>query len=187
MSERSALRAAGEGAVQHLFWPALVLSAALLGVFQMLDQPLRTPAAANGIVSYELAGTAAAAQAIIDSWDARARGLALFGLGLDYLFMPSYALAIGLGCVRARRGLAARWSWLALPGLALAWGQGAAALLDATENYSLARMLLDGAAAAPWPSLAAGCAAVKFVLIAMGLAYALAGAAIWLGGRLALR
>ncbi len=63
-------------------------------------------------------------------------------------------------------------------------GQGAAALLDAVENFALTRMLVDGVAQAPWPALAAGCAAVKFVLVGLGLTFALAGASCWLAGRL---
>ena len=88
--------------------------------------------------------------------------------------MPSYALAIALGCMRARRRLAASWPWLAGIGLALAWGQGAAALLDATEIFALFKMLLAGVASAPWPALAAVCATIKFVLVLAGLLYALA-------------
>lgn len=179
--------------LQRLFWPALILALAIMVVFGIIDAPLHTPAAAkeiapgiatSGIVAYELAGSVTAAQAMIDSWDARARLYAAFGLGLDYLYMPSYALAIALGCLWARRRLAAHRPRLAALGLALAWGLGAAALLDATENFALLKMLLAGAAAAPWPALAAACATVKFLLVVAGLLYALAGAASWAVGRL---
>ncbi len=174
--------------VQRLFWPALILTLAILAVFSVIDAPLRTPAAtkgsASGIIAYELAGSVTAAQAMIDSWDARARLYAAFGLGLDYLYMPSYALAIALGCMWARRRLAARWPWLGGVGLALAWGLGAAALLDAIENFALLKMLLAGVASAPWPALAAVCATIKFVLVVAGLLYAVAGAAAWIVSKL---
>lgn len=188
MSDRRTKGAAPAGPVQWLFWPALILALVILAVFSVIDAPLRTPAAtkgiASGIAAYELAGSTLAAQAMIDSWDARARLYAAFGLGLDYLYMPSYALAIALGCMRARRRLAARWPWLAGIGLALAWGQGAAALLDATENFALFKMLLAGVASALWPALAAVCATIKFVLVLAGLLYALAGAVAWLVSKL---
>jgi hypothetical protein len=44
--------------------------------------------------------------------------------------------------------------------------------------------MLLAAVADPWPAIAFGCAAVKFVLIAGGLIYAAAGGIAWLAGRL---
>jgi len=165
---------------QWLFWPALILALVIFAAFRLIDAPLQNPVTPNGIVSFELAGSVAQAQAMLDSWDARARLYAAFGLGLDYLFMVSYALAIGLGCLRAAGTLGRRWPWLAGLGRFLAWGLGLAALLDAVENVALTTMLLAGTASAPWPALAAGCATAKFVLVALGLLYALAGAVMWL-------
>lgn len=163
-----------------LFWPALTLTLAILAVFSVIDAPLQNAAAPSGIISFELAGAVARAQAMLDSWDAHARLYAAFGLGLDYLFMVSYAVAIGLGCAGLAGVLGRRWPRLGRVGRILAWGLLPAALLDAVENIALLRMLLAGAASAPWPALAAGCAAVKFALVALGLLYALAGAAFWL-------
>ena len=70
-------------------------------MLQAVNAPLKTPAAPQGIVSYEFAGTTAAAQGILDSWDAGAKVHAGFSLGLDYLYMPVYALTIGLACAWA--------------------------------------------------------------------------------------
>ncbi len=164
---------------QPLFWPALIIALAVFAVFRVINAPLQNAAAPNGIVSFELAGSVPRAQAIMDAWDARARLYAAFGLGLDYLFMVGYALAIGLGCLRAAGILGRRRPELAGLGSVLAWGMAAAALLDATENLALARMLFAGSASAPWPALAAACAAIKFALVALGLLYALAGAVVW--------
>ena len=91
-----------------LFWPAFALALFVMAVFRVIDVPLQTSAAPSGVISYELAGSAPAAQAMIDSWGAQARLYAAFGLGLDYLFMLSYALAIGLGAAWAGRQLGAR-------------------------------------------------------------------------------
>ncbi len=168
---------------QWLFWPALILTLIIFAAFRIVDAPLQNPSAPSGIVSFELAGSVAKAQGMIDSWDTEAQHYAAFGLGLDYLFMVSYALAIGLGCLRAADVLGRRWIRLAGLGRLLAWGMGVAALLDAVENFALMKMLLAGAASAPWPALAAGCAAIKFGLVIAGLIYGLAGALTWLGSR----
>lgn len=97
------------------FWAFLAGTLILFAIFRVLDAPLRTAAAPNGIVSFELAGTPSQAQTIIDSWHemafllssvegqpvpgfvSRAYSFAVFGLGIDYLFMPIYATALALG------------------------------------------------------------------------------------------
>ncbi len=154
-----------------LFLSLLALTLILFAVFRVLDSPLRTAAAPSGIVSYELAGTPAAAQSILDSWDARARLFAAFGLGFDYLFMPSYALALSLGILLAAGRHAGAFAKL---GAWLGWGALAAALFDAVENCSLWLFML-GDFQALWPRLASICATVKFTLLLLGLAYALVG------------
>jgi hypothetical protein len=153
------------------FLPLLALTLILFAVFRVLDAPLRTAAAPNGIVSYELAQTPDAAQAMINSWDARAQLFAAFGLGIDYLFMPAYALTLSLGILLAagrHPGVFARL------GTWLGWGALAAALFDAVENFSLWQ-ILTGNIQPNWPGLAATCATVKFALLLLGLAYALPG------------
>ncbi len=152
-----------------LFYSFFALTIAIFGVFRLLDQPLRTDAAPSGIVSFELAGQTKSAQAMIDSWDANARLFAAFVLGLDYLFMPAYALALSLGLLLAiidrknRYGAFAAW---------MGWGVLAAALFDAVENYALWRELI-GPVVDPFPQIAAFCATVKFILLIAGLVTAL--------------
>jgi hypothetical protein len=163
-----------------LLWLVLLtLTMALTIVLQAVNVPLKTPAAPQGIVSYEFAGTTTAAQGILDSWDAGAKVHAGFSLGLDYLYMPAYALTIGLACAWAARALGSRKRWVGSLGRVLAFGLGLATLLDATENYALTTMLFS-AAADPWPAVARWCATGKFALIAAGLVYALAGFILWL-------
>lgn len=158
---------------QPLFWTALAGTLALFLVFRVLNAPLVTPAAPGGIVTFELAGLPPASQAILDSWDARARIYAAFGLGLDYLFMLCYALALALGTLLASGRHA---GGLATLGALAGWGSLAAALFDAVENYALWRLLLDGVSG-PWSGLGAVCAATKFALLALGLLYALSAGA----------
>lgn len=167
-----------------LFGVALVFSLLIFSVFRVIDVPLQTSAAPRGIISFELAGTGARAQAMLDSWDARARLYAALGLGLDYLFMVSYAATIGLAAAWAGRQLGAHRRWPIALGLALGWGLALAALLDAVENFALTVMLLAGTAAAPWPVVSAVCATVKFGLVILGLIFAFAGAVFWLAARL---
>lgn len=160
-----------------LFWIAFVASLILIAVFGVIGEPLITPAAPSGIVSFELAGNPANAQAMLDSWDESARLYAAFGLGIDYLFMVAYSTAIALGCVWAARVLQ-RSNWpLIWLGNILAWGQGLAGILDGVENAALSVVLLK-VPASPWPELAYWCASIKFSLIFFGLVYTFLGLAI---------
>ncbi len=156
------------------FAGSALAAVAVFAVIGLWNRPLQTPAAPNGIVSLELANTPAAAQAMLDAWTARARLFAGLSLGIDYLFMVLYAVAIGLGCVLVGAQHRGRVETL---GHALAWGMFAAAALDAVENAALIHMLTRGAAAMPWPRVAATCATVKFALVAAGLAFVLVGGA----------
>jgi hypothetical protein len=142
-------------------------------ILQIVAQPLQTPTAPRGIVSYEFAGTTDRVTAIFAGWDEQARVHAGFSLGFDYLFMPLYAMTIALGCLWA----AERWRWRPVAGLGslLAWGVWGAAVLDAVENLALWQ-LLTGPVADPWPALAWWCALIKFVLVGLGMVYILAGA-----------
>ena len=154
-----------------LFLTFLTLTLVLFAVFRVLDEPLRTPAAPNGIVSFELAGSPGASQLMVDSWSDYARLLAAFGLGIDYLFMPIYALALSLGILlaagRHSGGFARLGAWMG-------WAALVAPLFDAVENYGLLHSLLSPLFSL-WPLVASVCATVKFTLLLLGLAYALVG------------
>jgi len=175
---------------KSLFFALLAGTLILFAVFRVLDAPLRTAAAPNGIVSFELAGTPFQTQAIIDSWHemafllssvagepvpgfvSRAYSFAVFGLGLDYLFMPVYATALALGILLAASKHESRF---AVFGAWLGWGAYAATLFDAVENYALARMLMMNEVWSPYPEVAAFCASLKFGLLLLGLFYAIIG------------
>lgn len=170
-----------------LFWALFALTLVLAVALNSVDVRVRTPAAPRGIISYEFAADVARGQAIIDSWTPLARNYASFQLGLDYLYMPSYALTIALGCLWAALGLAARARWLADLGRFLALGQGLAALLDATENAALLRMLFAATAAEPWRGIAFMAASVKFALVVSGLLFVIAGVVSWFVAKFAGR
>lgn len=174
---------------KRLFVTFLFMTLLLLAVFRVLDQPLRTDAAPNGIVSFELAGDSLTARAITDSWKqlslllSSVAGqpnpdivntpfvLAAFGLGLDYLFMPTYAIALAFGTLLATQK---HRGWINSVGALAGYGAFAAMLFDAVENFALLRILL-GAYQSSYPAIAAYCATVKFGLLIFGLLVCLAG------------
>jgi len=160
-----------------VFVPLFVLTLVVMAVLNVVGGPLKTGVAPQGIVSYELAGNVSAARAILDSWDTRARIHAGFSLGFDFLFMVLYSTTIAYACAWVSGSWQGKYRPVASVGLWLAWGQWAAALLDAIENGALWAMLA-AAPAAPWPQIARWCATVKFALVLLGLAYAIVGG-VW--------
>ncbi len=162
------------------FWGWLGPTLVVMLVLQIVGTPLQTPTAPRGIISYEFAGTTERAAAILAGWDENARLHAGFSLGLDYLFMPLYAMTIALGCLWA----AERWRRRPLTALGtlLAWGVWLAAVFDVVENLALWR-LLSGTQTDPWPGIAWWCALLKFALVGGGLVYILVGAIVGLERR----
>jgi hypothetical protein len=163
---------------RHSLPVLIVLTLALTVVLQLVGRPLQTTAAPQGIVSFELAGTLPAAQAMIASWDPTAQLHAAFSLGLDYLYMPLYAAAIALACVQAAGSSLRAPRLLGVIGIGLAWAIGLAASLDAIENVALFQLLL-GSTAAAWPAVARACALVKFAFVIAGLLYAGVGGVVY--------
>lgn len=157
---------------KRIFFIFLAATLLVMAVFRfVLDPPLQTEAAPQGIVSFELAGSQAKADEIILSWDTTAQLYAAFGLGFDFLFMPIYATAIALGVLLA----AGRHpGWFTSLGAWVGWGTFAAALFDSAENICLFNLLL-GNSGANYASMAAIYATLKFGLILLGTGYALIG------------
>jgi hypothetical protein len=153
---------------------ALLLTAALMRAILVTNAPLVNPTAPAGMVSFQLAGNLPDALRILASWDQEARVFAALNLGIDYLYMVTYAVTIGLGCVLLARRLAPRSALLALVGMWLSWGVFVALMLDAAENYFLIRLLL-GDRQALWPTMARWCAIPKFGLVLTALAYLAGG------------
>ncbi len=153
----------------RLFIFFFILTIILMVSLQLLGGPLTTDAAPAGIVSYEFASDLTTARQIVQSWGTAGLAYAGLSLGLDFLFMAAYPIAIGMGCVMVGR------RWLPALGNLLAWGLLAAGLLDAVENIALIRVLL-GAETELWPSLARWSAIPKFTLVAAGLLFVVLGA-----------
>lgn len=160
-----------------LFLPLLVITSLVTSAMVLVGRPLASGAAPDGIISFELARNVPESRSIMESWGEKGRIRAAFSLGLDFLFIFAYATTISLGCVMAASAFGSR-KWLALAGVALAWGQGAAAVLDGIENTALLIMLLDSASeslrvTAYWSAW------IKFKLVYAGLLYAVAGGVFW--------
>jgi len=154
-----------------LFLTFLFLTLILFAIFRVLDTPLQTDYAPNGIVSFELAGSPQNAAHMVLTWSGEAMMNAAFGLGIDYLFMPIYAFALAFGTLLAagRHG-----GWLKSLGAVAGYGAFAAPLFDAVENYALFKILL-GAFESPYPEIAFYCALIKFGLLVFGLVVAILG------------
>ena len=152
-------------------WLLVLLTLAVVFAMRTLDAPLRTGAAPNGIVSFELAGDLPAARAVLDSWNPQAKIFAGISLGLDYLFMILYGLTlwwvIRLLALRFPKGSVFYAGGLLLS--AIIWLAVAA---DALENYGLIR-LLTGSLQASWAHFASLSAQLKFAIVGLGLLYAL--------------
>lgn len=158
------------------------LSFVLLLGMVTLDRSLKTPAAPAGIISFELAGSSAAAAEIVASWDVSARIKAGISLGLDFFFLAAYAYTLA-GTSRYVAGRLLRHSRrLRALGGPMAMGAWLAGALDIVENLALIQ-LLTGNTKAWLPVLAAGCAWPKFSLVAGVLIYiGIAGAVSGLQG-----
>jgi hypothetical protein len=149
--------------MRPLWTRAIVIGVAMV----LLDLPLRTAAAPNGILSYELAWTGARAEAMIASWTGGARVSAWGSLLLDYGFMVAYA---SLLAALARRAFTSG------AGRLLAGAAWAGAAFDAGENLALIRMVGWGATDQA-ARIAAVFASVKFALLGV-VVVAVAGLAL---------
>lgn len=151
----------------------VMLPLTLLAMFieQVTGGPLKTDAAPSGIVSFELAGKLSLAQAMVQSWGQLGQVYAGLNLGFDFVYIITYVIAIGLGCV-----IVARRVFPSI-GIILAWAMFAAGLFDCIENYNLIQILL-GLGQETNAMLAQWCAMVKFTIIGLGLAYFFIGGAI---------
>jgi hypothetical protein len=142
---------------------------AVLVVLNALDTLLK---ARTGFGTFDLQGvsTGWGVRVIVDRWTSPPdAALAGFGLGLDFLFMPLYAVALYCGGIIATDRFAPNPGHLHRIMTFLAAAPVAAALFDVCENglelYMLVRSPTDTLAV-----FAAEATAAKFAGIAIGLA-----------------
>ncbi len=135
-----------------------------------------------GMVPFELTGGQDRADEILAEWGEDGQDAARESLWIDFGFLLAYGTFLTLA-LAAIRDLARERGWrrlAALGGIVVPFGALIAAF-DALENICLL-LTLDGAGAA-LPLLATIFAACKFLLLAIAIAYLLAGLLTWLRNR----
>jgi hypothetical protein len=135
-----------------------------------------------GILPFELTGGQGKADEILAEWGEKGQDAARESLWIDFGFLLAYGAFLTLA-LAATRDLARRRDWrrMAAVGAAVVSFGALGAGFDALENICLL-LTLDGAGAA-FPLLATIFASAKFVLLAIAIAYILAGLGMRLGGR----
>jgi predicted acylesterase/phospholipase RssA len=130
----------------------------------------------GGYIRLEWAVVTGTHQEIIKDWAEVARGLALLGLGLDYVFLLFYPLALSLLCGIAARGVH-RWSLLKRWGPIMASLVLLAAPLNAVENYGLLQLMSRQEGHVSWHLLTRLCIIARFALLGASAVYLLV--ALW--------
>jgi hypothetical protein len=149
---------------------SLVIGAALV----VLDRRM-VDAGGPGIVGFELAGSEDRATEILAEWGDDGIDAAKASLWLDYAYIVAYGTFLVLAAA-ATRELAERRGWerLAALGLPVMTFAAAAAAFDAIEDVGLL-LAVNQHGGALAPRLAQVCAILKFALLAITIAYLLAG------------
>lgn len=120
---------------------------------------------------------------IFESWDEETKATLRTALLWDYLFIFIYPAAVATSCFITARFLD-RGNFLSMKyGLIVMCLQLVAAILDASENFALLKVL-RGHMESPWPQTARWCATLKFGIVFLGIAYVTVGIGFWLYGLL---
>mgnify|MGYP006919319516 CR=1 FL=1 len=165
-----------------LFWILFALTVLTIVGMQLTGSALVNKTAPGGIVTFELAGTLAGSQGIIESWRGPAMTWAGINMGLDFLFLFLYAITIALGCLILAHRMPKNFRSLQTLGRWLALGILVAAGLDIVENISLI-LLLTGSENEFLSPLARWMALPKFGLVLLALLYIVGGVGIDLMNR----
>lgn len=133
-----------------------------------------------GMIPFELTGGQDRAGEILAEWGEEGRDAARESLWIDFGFLLAYGafLTLALAATRDLAGRRGRRRMAAVGAAIVSFGALGAGF-DALENICLL-LTLDGAGAA-FPLLATIFASVKFLLLAIAIAYLLAGLALRLG------
>jgi hypothetical protein len=172
MTVRDPWERLAEGTRYRTFVRAAIAAVILTILLGRIGAPLKTPAAPDGILSYELAGTYERSAAILASWDEPVRESARLSLAVDYFYIVAYALAISLGCAIVAGRLRGRRRDLSTVAVVLSWAILVAGLLDAVENAALLRELASGPGAT-MARIAMVASITKFTFVAASLPCAL--------------
>ena len=161
---------------------AAIATLAIGAVLLILDVRMMD-AGGPGIIGFELAGSEDRAAEILADWGGSGIDAAKASLWIDYAFIIAYATLLTLAGV-APRELAERrgWSRMAAFGVAVVPFAAAAGAFDAIEDVGLL-LAVDQHGGALALRLAQVCAIGKFTLLAVTIAYLLAGQLLRLRSR----
>lgn len=132
------------------------------------------------ILGLEFAGSLENVEEIQAEWGGHGEYLARLSLWIDFGFMAAYGAFFALAGVMVRDFARAQGlRRLAAVGVVAPACAVAAALFDVAENV-LWLLVLGGRLGDPAPAIATACASLKFLLIAVAIAYSLAGLLAWI-------
>ncbi|SOB76865.1 hypothetical protein SAMN04488490_2598 [Marinobacter sp. LV10R510-11A] len=156
----------GRPALPKSLKACLIATVLLLAALVLINQPLKTGSAHQGIVSYQLAGSAEQALAIVQSWGEDGLQWAKISLWVDFLFIPIYCITLILltrRCTLDRPGIRERTTARWIRTLFIVAG-----LADIAENVLLLNNLETPTDAI---SIAAAISALtKFTALTIGIA-----------------
>lgn len=154
-------------------WNAIRLSAIstafLFGWMRLQGAGLITAVSKMGIVDLEMADTPSRLTVLLTAWN---KTTAVNNILIDFLFIPSYALFLSLGCRQLAMGY--HPSGILKTGILLAKGVWLAAIFDVIENL----LMLGSIHGYYTPSslqLTRWVAIIKFSLVAAAILFVLAG------------
>jgi hypothetical protein len=165
--------------LRQLFWFFLVLT---IG-YMIWVRSYLAPLSSDELIQFEIAKTAARAQAIIDNWKSTGKyDLGVKSTYFAYIFMVLYTLAIALGC----RFISActKNEILAKGGKGFAWLILLATACDVVENIALAHTI-HGPVSQWNVTLAYDLSRFKFSIVIVCLLFILACSLYWLIGKFA--
>ena len=159
-----------------------IASVAIFAVLAVLDVRMMN-AGGPGIVGFEVAGTQDRAAEILADWGSEGIDAAKASLWIDYAYIVAYGTFLVLAAW-ATRDLALERGWrrMAAWGVAVIPFAAAAAAFDAIEDVGLL-LAVNQQGGDLAPRLAQVCASLKFALLAVTIAYLLAGLALRLRAR----
>lgn len=167
------LQALHANQLKPLFKLALGFAVPVYAGMAVLQALIYTKQAPFGALSVQMAFTTERLEEILQSWTAQQLNMFLFQLGVDNLFILLYSTALAVGCVHWGGG-DVKYDFAAM--------QYMAAVFDLSEGVLVLPFLLANDKRGEFILLASICAVIKFVLIALGIAYILLGSLRARGG-----
>jgi hypothetical protein len=159
-----------------------IASLAIGAVLLVLDTRMMD-AGGPGIVGFEVAGSEDRAAEILADWGDEGADAARASLWIDFAYLIAYGTFLVLAAWTTRDLARARgWTRMAALGTAVIPLAAAAAAFDAIEDVGLL-LAVDRHGGAFAPRLAQVCATLKFALLAVTIAYLLAGLLLRLRAR----